>query len=295
MCARGLISRADYVRGADGYAGEQCSPLHYYTRRYHRKDYTMSNIRIIISGCCGHMGRTVANMVVADATAEIVAGFDIAADLSLGFPVFRDPVDFTGEADVIIDFSNPAALDALLGFAVYKKLPLVLCTTGYTPVQLAKIRDVSREIPVFRSGNMSLGINLLLELIKRATKVLGDGFDIEIVERHHRRKVDSPSGTALMLADAAASVKAPTPEYVYDRHPRSMPRPQNEIGISAVRGGSIVGDHTVIFAGTDEVIELRHSAYSRDVFAVGAVNAAKFMATVKTPGMYDMSDVLASK
>ena len=255
----------------------------------------MQNIRVIVSGCCGHMGRTAANMVAADTTAEVVAGFDIAADSTLRFPVFTNPMDFTGEADVIIDFSNPVALETLLGFAVAKKIPLVLCTTGYTAEQLDKIREAAREVAIFRSGNMSLGINLLLELIKRAATVLGDGFDIEIVERHHRRKVDSPSGTALMLADAAASVKSPTPEYVYDRQPRSIPRPKDEIGISAVRGGSIVGDHEVIFAGTDEVIELRHHAYSRDVFAVGAVNAAKFMAGVKTAGTYDMGDVLAAR
>ena len=254
----------------------------------------MQSIRIIIAGCCGHMGRVVADIVSKEASAQVVAGVDVVADSTLRFPVFTNPMDFTGEADVIIDFSNPAALETLLSFAVAKKIPLVLCTTGYTAEHLDKIREASFEIPVFRSGNMSLGINLLLELIKRATTVLGDGFDVEIVERHHRRKVDSPSGTALMLADAVASAMPQAPEYVYDRQPRSIPRPKNEIGISVVRGGTIVGDHEVIFAGTDEVIELRHHAYSRDVFAVGAVNAAKFMAQVKSPGMYDMSDVLAS-
>ena len=255
----------------------------------------MQNIRVIVSGCCGHMGRTVVNMVTADPTTEVIAGFDVVTDATLGFPVFTDVMAFSGEADVIIDFSSSAALEPLLSFAVAKKIPLVLCTTGYTAEQLDKIREAAREIAIFRSGNMSLGINLLLELIKRATTVLGNGFDVEIVERHHRRKVDAPSGTALMLADAAASVKSPTPEYVYDRQPRRIPRPKDEIGISAVRGGSIVGDHEVIFAGTDEVIELRHSAYSRDVFAVGAVNAAKFMAGVKAAGTYDMGDVLAAR
>ena len=255
----------------------------------------MNTIRVIIAGCCGHMGRVVADMVSADLVMETVAGVDVITETAYGFPVVSDPMDFAGNADVIIDFSSPKALDALLGFATAKKIPLVLCTTGYTAQQLDKIREAAREVAIFRSGNMSLGINLLIELVKRATAVLGEGYDVEIVERHHRRKVDSPSGTALMLADAVAAAQPQTPEYVYDRHPRSVPRPQNEIGISAVRGGTIVGDHEVIFAGTDEVIELRHSAYSRDVFAVGAVNAAKYMSGVKTPGVYDMSDMLADR
>ena len=255
----------------------------------------MQKIRVMVSGCGGHMGRTVTDMISSDLSAEVVAGVDLIAEKVSGFPVFANPMDFAGDADVIIDFSSPAALDALLRYATMKKTPLVLCTTGFTAEHLEKIRKASRVIAIFRSGNMSLGINLLIELIKRATAVLGDGYDVEIVERHHRRKVDAPSGTALMLADAIASAMPQTPEYAYDRHSRAIPRPKNEVGISAVRGGTIVGDHEVVFAGTDEVIELRHSAYSRDVFAVGAVNAAKFMAKVKNPGMYDMSDLLADR
>lgn len=255
----------------------------------------MQKIRVIISGAGGHMGRTVAGIVTADELMEIVAGVDVALPTDLKFPVFADPMEFSGEADVLVDFSSPHALDMLLRFAVTKKVPLVLCTTGFTAEQLDKIREASREVPVFRSGNMSLGINLLIELAKRATAVLGEGFDVEVVERHHRRKVDAPSGTALMLADAVASAMPQQPEYVYDRQPRRIPRPQAEIGISAIRGGTIVGEHEIIFAGLDEVIELRHSAFSRDVFAVGAANAAKFMAGVKNPGMYDMSDMLANR
>ncbi len=255
----------------------------------------MQKIRVMISGAGGHMGRTVAGIIASDALMEIVAGVDVALPTDLDYPGFNDPMDFQGAADVLVDFSSPAALDALLRFAVTRKVPLVLCTTGFTGEHLDKIQKASREVPIFRSGNMSLGINLLIELVKRATAVLGEGFDVEIVERHHRRKVDAPSGTALMLADAVAEAMPEHPEYVYDRQPRRTPRPGGEIGLSAVRGGTIVGDHEVIFAGLDEVIELRHSAYSREVFAVGAANAAKFMAGVKNPGMYDMSDMLANR
>lgn len=255
----------------------------------------MQKIRVMISGAGGHMGRTVANIVDGDPLMEPVAGVDVALPDDLGFPVFADPSEFSGGVDVLIDFSSPAALANLLGFATEKNVPLVLCTTGYTSDDLDSIREAARKVPVFRSGNMSLGINLLLELAKRATTVLGESFDVEIIERHHRRKVDAPSGTALMLADAVAAAMPAHPEYVYDRQPRRIARPQGEIGLSAIRGGTIVGEHEIIFAGLDEVIELRHSAYSRDVFAVGAANAAKFMAGVKNPGMYDMSDMLANR
>jgi 4-hydroxy-tetrahydrodipicolinate reductase len=185
------------------------------------------------------------------------------------------------------------ALDRLLEFGKSRNTPLVLCTTGYTPEQLALIENASKSISVFRSGNMSLGINLLMDLVKRACAVLGESFDVEIVERHHRRKVDAPSGTALMLADAAASaLPFSDSEYVFERQSRRQQRGKHEIGISAVRGGTIVGEHEVIFAGLDEVIELRHSAASRDVFAAGAVKAAKFLVGAGAPGLYNMSDVL---
>jgi len=248
-------------------------------------------IKIILAGCNGYMGRVVTEMVKSDPTVAITAGIDINAEKLADYPVYASPDDITEQADVIIDFSNPAALENLLKYSIAKKLPLILCATGYSDEQLAEIAKASEAIPMFRSGNMSLGINLLADLIKRACTVLGEDFDLEIVEKHHRRKVDAPSGTALMLADAAAEAMPHKPEYIYERNSKSTPRDKNEIGISAVRGGTIVGVHDVIFAGQDEVIELRHTAASRDVFAAGALKAARFMAG-KKPGMYNMKNVL---
>ena len=189
--------------------------------------------------------------------------------------------------------SAPTSLEGILSFCKQKNVPCVLCTTGYSDEQIAQIADAAKAIPVFRSGNMSLGVNLMTALVKKAAAVLGDSFDVEIVERHHRMKVDAPSGTALMLADAAAAALPHESEYVYDRQSVRQKRGQNEIGISSVRGGTIVGEHEVIFAGNDEVLELKHTAYSRNVFANGAVSAVIFMASVKQAGMYDMNDVLA--
>ena len=249
-------------------------------------------LRILLSGCNGHMGRVVAGIAAGDPGVEIVAGVDIAGSSGGEFPIFPNPAEFTGSVDVIIDFSSPSALNGLLDYATSSNTPIVLCATGYTPEQIEEIERASTQIPVFRSGNMSLGINLLLDLVRRACSVLGDAYDVEIVERHHRRKVDAPSGTALMLAEAASSALPYDAEYVFERHSSHQARKPAEIGISAVRGGTIVGAHEVIFAGLDEVIELRHTAASRDVFAVGAVRAAKFMAGGKTPGMYSMADVL---
>lgn len=249
-------------------------------------------LKMIISGCNGAMGRTVAQIASADAGIEIVAGFDVNTVKQGTFPVYADPMEYGGQADVIVDFSNPTALDALLRYCVSKKIPLVLCTTGHDERQLADVRATSEKVPVFKTGNLSVGINLLADLVKRACAFLGDGFDVEIVERHHRRKVDAPSGTALMLADAAKSALPYDAGYVYERQSVRQPRGKTEIGISAVRGGTIVGEHEVIFAGLDEVIELKHTAYSRDVFAAGAVRAAKFMGGIKKPGMYDMKNLL---
>ena len=245
--------------------------------------------KIIISGCNGHMGRVVSALCAADPQLEVVGGFDVKDSGDREFPVFTSPAQFTGEADAVIDFSSPAALDGLLAFAKATKTPLVLATTGYSPEQAAQIGAAAREVPIFRSGNMSLGINVLLELVKKAASVLGGNYDIEIVERHHCRKVDAPSGTALMIADAAASACGHETEYVYDRHSVHQPRDKKEIGISAVRGGTIVGEHEIIFAGHDEVIEIRHTAHSREIFAQGALEAAKFIISVKEPGLYDMS------
>ena len=244
--------------------------------------------KIIISGCNGRMGRVVESICEADPDVSVVAGFDVSLE-SRDFPVFVSPANFTGEADAVIDFSSPAALDGLLAFALERKVPLVLATTGYSDEQLAQIDEASKHIPIFRSANMSLGINVLLELVKKAAAVLGDSYDIEIVEKHHNRKVDAPSGTALMIADAAASALNFKPEYVYERHSVRQSRDKKEIGISAVRGGTIVGIHEIMFAGRDEIIEIKHTAMSREIFANGAVKAAKFLAGVSKPGMYDMS------
>ena len=244
--------------------------------------------KIIISGCNGHMGRVVEALCSADPDVEVVAGFDILGS-ERPFPVYSSPALFTGEADAVIDFSSPAALDGLLDFAKTRHIPLVLATTGYTPEQVARIGAAATQVPIFRSANMSLGINVLLSLVKKAAGVLGDNYDIEIVERHHRRKVDAPSGTALMIADAAAEACGHETEYVYDRQSVRRPRDKKEIGICAVRGGTIVGEHEIIFAGHDEIMEIKHTALSRDIFASGAVQAAKFISGVSQPGLYDMS------
>ncbi len=247
--------------------------------------------KIIISGCNGRMGRVVTDLCSADPTLEIVAGIDPTGTKLSDYPVYAHPMEYTGACDCIIDFSSPAALDGLLSFCSAHKCAIVLATTGYSESQLEQIHSASKEIAIFRSANMSLGINLLISLVKQAAQVLED-FDIEIVERHHNKKLDAPSGTALMLADAAAQAVSYDPEYVYQRQSVRKQRDPKEIGISAVRGGTIVGDHEVIFAGRDEVIELRHSAASREVFASGAVRAAAFLIG-KGPGMYNMENLIA--
>ena len=250
--------------------------------------------KIIISGCNGKMGQNITRLCAERKDITIVAGFDINPVKLSNYPVYADPMEFSGEADAIIDFSNPSTLTSLLDYCTIKNLPCILCTTGYSDEQLVQISHASEAVPVFRSGNMSLGINLLTALIKKAASVLGDGYDVEIIEKHHRTKVDAPSGTAIMLADAAASTLPHDSEYIYDRHSVRQKRGHNEIGISSIRGGTIVGEHEVIFAGTDEVIEFKHTAYSRDVFANGALSAAVFLSHIKTPGMYDMNDVLSN-
>lgn len=248
-------------------------------------------LKIIVSGCNGHMGQSVISICSDIEDVEIVAGFNRTPVSRNGFPVYSDPMDYAGEADAVIDFSNPANLTSILRFSVERRVPAVLCTTGYSEQQLAEIEAASRKVPVFKSGNMSLGINLMLHLVRRAAAVLKD-FDIEIVERHHRRKVDAPSGTALMLADAVSGALPYEPELVFERHSVRRPRGGNEIGISSIRGGTIVGEHEIVFAGLDEVLEIRHAALSRDVFAAGAITAARYIAGVTEPGMYDMDDAL---
>ena len=245
-------------------------------------------LKIIISGCNGHMGRVVESLCNADPEVQVAAGFDVLGPADRDFPVYASPEQFQGQADAVIDFSSPAALDGLLSFAKTTKIPLVLATTGYTPEQVAQVGAAALEVPIFRSANMSLGINVLLELVRKASSILGDSYDIEIVERHHSRKVDAPSGTALMIADVAASACGHETKYIFERHSVRHSREKKEIGISAVRGGTIVGEHEIIFAGHDEIMEIKHTALSREIFAQGAVEAAKFMASVKAPGLYDM-------
>lgn len=249
-------------------------------------------VRAIMHGCNGKMGRVITGIVKEDKEIEIVAGIDAYTEVPNDYPVFEKLELCDVEADVIIDFSNAKATDSLLDYCVEKQIPVVLCTTGLTEEQLKKVKEASTKVAVLKSANMSLGINLLMKILKDATKVLATaGYDIEIVEKHHNQKVDAPSGTALALADSINEAADNEYHYVYDRSQVREEREQKEIGISAVRGGTIVGDHEVIFAGTDEVIEFKHTAYSKAVFGKGAVEAAKFLAG-KPAGHYDMSDVI---
>lgn len=248
--------------------------------------------RIIMSGCNGAMGQKITAIAAADPDAEIVAGIDICDDGHQSYPVFSKISECDVEADVIIDFSTPKILSDILAYSKEKKVPAVLCTTGYSKEQLAEIEAASKETALLKSANMSLGINTLVHLLKEAAKVLAtEGFDVEIVEKHHNQKLDAPSGTALALADSVNEAMNNQYEYIYDRSDRRSKREKKELGISAVRGGTIVGEHEVIFAGVDEVVTFSHTAYSKNVFAKGAVAAAKFLAG-KEPGFYDMADVI---
>ncbi len=251
-------------------------------------------IRIAIVGCNGKMGYFVADTISKRSDCTVAFGVDAYGENKFDFELYRSFDGITDIPDAIIDFSNPAALDNMLEFAVSNGVPCVICTTGYSPEQVEKIKSASKKTAVFYSGNMSLGINILIELAKSATKVLGSQFDIEIVEKHHNLKVDAPSGTALMIADNISNTLKDEPQYVYDRHSYRKKRSKNEIGIHSVRGGTIVGEHDVIFAGHDEVVTISHQAQSKEVFAVGAVNAAVFLNSKKL-GMYNMSDLLADK
>ena len=249
-------------------------------------------VRAVMHGCNGKMGQVITGLIKADEGIELVAGIDTYTEIQNDYPVFENIEQCDVQADVIIDFSNAGAVDALLGYCAGRQVPVVLCTTGLSEEQLEKVREASKKTAVLKSANMSLGINLLMKLLKDAAKVLGPaGFDIELVEKHHNQKVDAPSGTALALADSINEAVDGGYEYVYDRSQVRRKREKKELGISAVRGGTIVGDHEVIFAGADEVIEFKHTAYSKAVFGKGAVEAAKFLAG-KPAGMYDMSDVI---
>lgn len=247
-------------------------------------------IQILLSGAGGKMGQVISRSVSERVDCRIAAGID-RQSAAVDYPIFEKPSDCDVCCDVIIDFSHPSLLEPLLDYAVSHKIPAVVCTTGLSPEQVDKLKEAADKIPVFFSANMSLGVSLLCELAKKAAKVLGRDFDIEIIEKHHNQKIDAPSGTALMLADAIASVRDGETQYVYDRHAQRKKREKSEIGLHAVRGGTIVGEHEVVFAGNHEVITLSHSAQSKELFATGAVNAAVYMCG-KGPGLYDMSDMI---
>ena len=248
--------------------------------------------RILLSGCCGKMGRFVAAAVAQRKDCEIVAGIDIVDDSTLGFPVFANYDEVEVKADVIIDFSNPSLLPAMLSHAVKTNTGVVLATTGLTDEQIKAVEDASETVPVFFSYNISIGVSLRCELSKDSAKVLGNCFDVEIVEAHHNQKLDAPSGTAIMLGNAVKE-EMPDAYFEYDRHSKREKRHTNEIGIHSVRGGTIVGEHEVIFAGNDEIVKLSHSARSRAIFANGAVNAAVFLKN-KENGVYNMSNLVNS-
>lgn len=248
--------------------------------------------KIILNGCNGRMGQVISAMAAEDPEMEIAAGVDMFDEGKNPYPVFKDITQCDVSADVIIDFSSPKAFDALMDHCIEKEIPVVVCTTGLSDDQLSRLEEASRQVAVLKSANMSLGVNLLIKLLKEAASVLAPaGFDVEIVEKHHNRKKDAPSGTAIALADSINEALGGEHDYVYDRSSRYEARSPREIGISAVRGGTIVGEHEVIFAGTDEVIEFKHTAYSRAIFAKGALQAARFLAG-KGPGYYGMEDVI---
>ena len=248
---------------------------------------------VIMHGCNGRKGQMIAGLCADDPDITIVAGVDTYTEKKNDFPVYGTIGQCEVQADAVIDFSNAAAVDGLLDWCVEKQVPVVLCSTGLSEEQLEKVKQVSEQVAVLKSANMSLGINTLMDLLQKAVKIFAPaGFDVEIVEKHHNQKLDAPSGTAIALADAMNEAMDGQYEYVYDRSDRRQKRDAKELGISAVRGGTIVGEHEVIFAGTDEVIEFKHTAYSRAVFGKGAIEAAKFL-DGKSAGLYNMQDVIA--
>ena len=252
-------------------------------------------VRMIMHGCNGKMEQVITGICKEDENIEIVAGIDPYTGLKNDYPVFAKIGECNVEADVIVDFAAAPAVDDLLAYSIEKQIPVVLCTTGLTEEQLQKVEETSKKVAVLKSANMSLGINMLMDLLQKAAKILAPaGFDMEIVEKHHNQKLDAPSGTALALADSINEALNNAYDYKYDRSQERKKRDKYEIGIQAVRGGNIVGEHEVIFAGTDEVIEFKHTAYSKAVFAKGAVEAAKFLAG-KPAGRYEMSDVIAAR
>ncbi len=248
-------------------------------------------IKILLSGCNGTMGKVITNCVAQRDDCEIVAGFDINTTSNGSYPVFGNAEEINVDCDVIIDFSHPSALAGTLKYALANKKPAVIATTGLSDEQINSLKLASSQIPIFFSANMSLGVSLVSELIKKAASVLGNSFDIEIIEAHHNKKIDAPSGTALMLADSVCQGLEYKPHYEYNRQAKRERRSKNEIGIHAVRGGTIVGEHEVMFAGEDEIITVKHSARSKSIFATGSINAAIFL-NGKKPGMYSMKELV---
>ena len=247
-------------------------------------------MKVIINGYSGTMGQVLTKCILADEELELVAGVSpVHHDPNDQFSTYSSFAEVKEEADVVIDFSNPLALDGILEYCLNTKTPVVLATTGYNDEEMAKIHEAAKQIPVFLSFNMSLGVNILLKLVKEAAKNL-DGFDIEIIEKHHNKKVDAPSGTDVMIANAVKEVREQS-EFIYGRHGRTGKRQQNEVGIHAIRGGTIVGEHSAIFAGNDEILEINHSARSKNVFAEGSIAAAKYLVN-QDPGFYNMDDML---
>ncbi len=247
-------------------------------------------VNVLISGAAGKMGQAVASEIKLKENVKVAAGFDVEPNTKLSFPVYDNFEDIKEQIDIIIDFSNPRALKNILEYGIKNNVPLVLCTTGYSNNDKIEIKKAAKSIPIFYSQNMSIGVNLITQLVKKTALILSDEFDIEIIEKHHNQKLDAPSGTALMLADAVNSVRDNT-KYIYDRHCVRKKRDKNDIGIHSIRCGNIVGEHEVIFASDDEIIEISHKAMSKNIFAKGAVNAAGFLLN-KPAGIYDMSDML---
>ena len=249
-------------------------------------------VNIFLNGCCGRMGHTIAKMCQRDADYRIVAGCDVTTCDDFSFPIYNNPQDCTEDFDVIIDFSNALAVPAILNYALTVKKPFICCTTALSDDTVADILKASETIPVFKSANMSYGMNVLFELVRQATKALYPESDIEIVEAHHNRKLDAPSGTALMIADVISEETDNALEYVYDRHSANKARSKNELGITSIRGGNIIGEHEVMFISDEEIVKISHSARSRDVFGKGALTAAAFLVG-KKPGYYSMQDIVA--
>ena len=245
-------------------------------------------LRVIISGYSGSMGKVLTKCANEDSELEIVCGSS-KDDLDVPFKTYHKMSEVEELADVIIDFSHHSTIDDTLSYAIKTKTPIVIATTGFNDEEFTKIKKASNIVPIFHSSNMSLGVNVLVKLVKEAAKSL-NGFDIEIIEKHHNKKLDAPSGTAVMIANGVKEV-LPDSEYIYGRHGRSDKRSSNEIGIHAIRGGTIVGEHTTIFAGHDEVVEIKHSAQSKDIFAKGAIAAAKFLVKQEA-GYYNMNNML---